>query len=112
MTTNIAYLRDMPEGTDRIEHGATVERAAAVGEAIATGIAGLATLGVKAVRAYEGWRLRQAAKAELLSLDDRQLADMGLTRCDVVAVVDGLDVRTGKPANENIAPANLNGAAA
>ncbi len=111
MTTNYAYLRDTLPAGEYVEREGNVERAAVVGEAIANGLASLASLGFKAVRAYEDWRLRQAAKAELLSLDDRQLADMGLTRCDIESVLEGIDVRTGKPANENTAPANVNVAA-
>jgi uncharacterized protein YjiS (DUF1127 family) len=35
------------------------------------------------------WLARRAARAELLRLDDRLLADIGITRCDIPAVVDG-----------------------
>lgn len=33
--------------------------------------------------AYVGWRRRQAALDELNSLDDRSLADIGITRSDI-----------------------------
>jgi uncharacterized protein YjiS (DUF1127 family) len=33
--------------------------------------------------AYVGWRRRQAAYEELSSLDDRSLADIGITRSDI-----------------------------
>jgi len=112
MTTNNAYLLNSFHGTAGTEREASVERATAVGETIANALVGLGALGFKAVRTYENWRLRQAAKAELRSLDDRQLADMGLTRCDIESVLEGIDARTGKPANENVAPANMNGVAA
>lgn len=32
---------------------------------------------------YEGWRRRQAAYEELSALDDRSLADIGITRADI-----------------------------
>jgi uncharacterized protein YjiS (DUF1127 family) len=36
-----------------------------------------------AKNAYVGWRRRQAAYEELSSLDDRSLADIGITRSDI-----------------------------
>jgi uncharacterized protein YjiS (DUF1127 family) len=33
--------------------------------------------------AYRGWRRRQAAYEELSALDDRSLADIGITRADI-----------------------------
>lgn len=33
--------------------------------------------------AYGGWRRRQAAYDELSALDDRSLADIGITRADI-----------------------------
>jgi uncharacterized protein YjiS (DUF1127 family) len=33
--------------------------------------------------AYAGWRRRQAAYDELSALDDRSLADIGITRADI-----------------------------
>lgn len=33
--------------------------------------------------AYQGWRQRQAAYDELSALDDRSLADIGITRADI-----------------------------
>jgi uncharacterized protein YjiS (DUF1127 family) len=32
---------------------------------------------------YQGWRRRQAAYDELSALDDRSLADIGITRADI-----------------------------
>ncbi len=33
--------------------------------------------------AYDGWRRAQAAYEELSALDDRSLADIGITRADI-----------------------------
>lgn len=32
---------------------------------------------------YKEWRIRARGRADLAALDDRQLRDIGLTRCDV-----------------------------
>ncbi|HWI28433.1 MAG TPA: DUF1127 domain-containing protein [Stellaceae bacterium] len=51
-----------------------------------------------------GWRQRQRAFAELASLDDRALADIGITRSEIPYVLSsatGQDAKTGAPANSN-----------
>ncbi len=50
------------------------------------------------------WRQRQRAYAELASLDDRSLADIGITRSDIPYVLSqaaGQQTRTDAPANSN-----------
>ena len=42
-----------------------------------------------ALRGVAAWRDRQAALREILLLDDRMLRDIGLTRADAWAAVDG-----------------------
>ena len=37
--------------------------------------------------AWTGWRRRRRAHAELLSLDDRSLADIGITRSEIPYVL-------------------------
>ena len=70
------------EKVDRlaIEHQARVHRAAVVGEFIGGGIANLWAYVRSSLR-------RRAAVAELSSLDDRMLADIGLTRSEIRAAV-------------------------
>ncbi len=41
------------------------------------------------IEAIRRWRSRERARRELNSLDDRQLADIGLSRADIEAVVSG-----------------------
>jgi uncharacterized protein YjiS (DUF1127 family) len=41
------------------------------------------------VSRFAEWRRREAARAELQSLDDRTLADIGLRRSDIPFVLDG-----------------------
>lgn len=64
-----------------IENQARVHRAAVVGEFIGGGLANLWTYVRSALR-------RQAAVAELSALDDRMLADIGLTRSEIRAAVN------------------------
>jgi uncharacterized protein YjiS (DUF1127 family) len=35
------------------------------------------------------WRHKQRAYAELMALDDRALADIGIRRCEIPAIVEG-----------------------
>ena len=43
----------------------------------------IGTLGHELATALAGWRRRQRAYAELYALDDRSLADIGITRADI-----------------------------
>ncbi len=48
---------------------------------------------ISAGRAFSEWRRRERAYAELMSLDDRSLADIGIRRSQIRALLDGEDVR-------------------
>lgn len=53
---------------------------------------------------YSDWRRRQQAFAELAQLDDRSLADIGITRSEIPYVLSHAAERpaeTGTPANSN-----------
>lgn len=50
----------------------------------------LAELARKAWRFLSHWRERAALAAELNGMTDHQLHDIGLNRCDIDAVVDGI----------------------
>ena len=39
--------------------------------------------------AYITWRITRAAIAQLCSMSDRELKDIGLTRCDITCAVRG-----------------------
>jgi uncharacterized protein YjiS (DUF1127 family) len=39
--------------------------------------------------AFAEWRRKQQAYAELMSLDDRSLADIGIRRSEIPAIVEG-----------------------
>ncbi len=64
------------------------------GEAIAdafTAIAGaLRTIAARLYAPIKHWAVERATRDELLSLDDRTLADIGLTRGDIPQVASGL----------------------
>lgn len=51
------------------------------------------------------WRHRQRAYAELMALDDRSLADIGIRRCEIPGLVEGhrSDVVPAEE-NEGLAP--------
>ena len=49
----------------------------------------LINLFVAARDAWSGWRKRQRAYGELMALDDRSLADIGIRRSDISALVEG-----------------------
>jgi uncharacterized protein YjiS (DUF1127 family) len=66
-----------------------------------------------AVARVRAWREREQARAELMSLDDRSLADIGLSRSDIPAVLSGeyQSSRTTDERSPRVA-ANANGKAA
>jgi len=54
----------------------------------------LINLFVAARNAFAAWRGRQRAYDELMALDDRSLADIGIRRSEIPAVVEGFHERT------------------
>lgn len=56
----------------------------------------LVNLFIAAGRAFADWRRRERAYAELMALDDRSLADIGIRRSQIRALVEG-DDRSGRP---------------
>jgi uncharacterized protein YjiS (DUF1127 family) len=48
--------------------------------------------------AFGEWRRRQRAYHELTALDDRSLADIGIHRSQIPAIVEGVQVTTLSPA--------------
>ena len=53
----------------------------------------IANLFISAGRAIAEWRRRERAYAELMALDDRSLADIGVYRSQIRALVEGEAVR-------------------
>lgn len=53
----------------------------------------IANLFISAGRAIAEWRRRERAYGELMALDDRSLADIGVCRSQIRALVEGADVR-------------------
>lgn len=51
----------------------------------------IVNLFVSAGRAFSEWRRRERAYAELMALDDRCLADIGVRREQIRALVEGKD---------------------
>jgi uncharacterized protein YjiS (DUF1127 family) len=58
----------------------------------------LINLFVAARNAWSGWRARQRAYGELMALDDRSLADIGIRRSDIPAIIEGFHEKArGEP---------------
>ncbi len=46
-------------------------------------------------RMFQSWQLRQQVYREMGPMNDRDLADLGITRIDVDRIANGEDVRLG-----------------
>jgi uncharacterized protein YjiS (DUF1127 family) len=78
------------------------QRDAVIGGAILRGVKGLASLVARAAFAVTEWYKSKLASQELMSLDDRLLADIGISRSDIEAAVRGeLRAQATQGANEN-----------
>ena len=62
----------------------------------------LINLFVTARNAFGEWRRRQRAYHELMALDDRSLADIGIHRSQIPAIIEGADVTA--PLSRETAP--------
>jgi uncharacterized protein YjiS (DUF1127 family) len=82
-----ANFRDAEE-REAIRHAAMAARDAAIAEGIRRLARGVATGLTAVVRAVANWPSKQRTYAELQSLTDRELADIGLSRGDVSRVFD------------------------
>ena len=64
----------------------------------------IGTLGHDLAAALAGWRRRQQAYAELYALDDRSLADIGITRSEIPYVLSRA-AQTRHPRSAEAVPA-------
>jgi uncharacterized protein YjiS (DUF1127 family) len=55
--------------------------------------------------AFTEWRRKEQAYAELMSLDDRSLADIGVHRSQIRAMVEGSHPASGKARDRDFIPA-------
>lgn len=58
-----------------------------------------------AKNALAEWRRKQQAYAELSALDDRSLADIGINRSQIPAIVEGFHEASQKPRDREFIPA-------
>jgi uncharacterized protein YjiS (DUF1127 family) len=58
-----------------------------------------------AQNALSDWRRKQQAYAELSALDDRSLADIGINRAQIPAIVEGLHEASQNPRDREFIPA-------
>jgi uncharacterized protein YjiS (DUF1127 family) len=56
----------------------------------------IVNLFIAARRSFADWLRRERAYAELMALSDRALADIGIRRSQIRALVEGDDVRDGE----------------
>ena len=68
-------------------------RASAQGMAGQSWISGLLAVAKRWWVAYITWRIKRAAIAQLCSMSDRELKDIGLTRSDITRAVWGEEAR-------------------
>lgn len=65
----------------------------------------LINLFVGARNAWKGWRDRRRAYDELMALDDYQLADIGIRRSEIPAIVEGFHEKTRREPVDRREPA-------
>lgn len=65
----------------------------------------IVSLFAAARQAVAEWRRRQQAYAELMALDDRSLADIGLRRSEIPAIVEGYHEKAKKARDKDFIPA-------
>ena len=58
-----------------------------------------------AQNALSDWRRKQQAYAELSALDDRSLADIGINRAQIPAIVEGFHEASQNPRDREFIPA-------
>ncbi len=89
---------------------AELRRVAAVarGEAFLSGLRAIGRFLPRLVAPVVAWRRYRAARAELLALDDRTLADIGIARADVPRVAAGLWMPAAAVRMTAAAPAAIN----
>ncbi len=99
--TDRLIARDFPD-LHAIENQARVDRSLYIGDAVASAIVGLFGGLKRGYASLQAWSEKRAASEELAQLDDRMLADLGLTRSDIDAAIDGRIHRQPlQAANEN-----------
>ena len=65
----------------------------------------IVSLFAAARHAFAEWRRKQQAYAELMSLDDRSLADIGVRRSEIPAIVEGYHEASQQPRDREFIPA-------
>lgn len=56
-------------------------------------------------RSFAEWRRKQQAYAELMALDDRSLADIGVRRSEIPAIVEGRHEKSAGSRDREFLPA-------
>ncbi|MBM3569067.1 MAG: DUF1127 domain-containing protein [Alphaproteobacteria bacterium] len=83
-----------------------MQRAIVVAELVADGVVVLKRGAAKLVEGYRAWSARRRAYGELMGLDDRMLADLGIARGEIQSVVYGEGLaETPRAVNDNRADA-------
>jgi uncharacterized protein YjiS (DUF1127 family) len=64
----------------------------------------IVSLFAAARQAFTEWRRKQQAYAELMALDDRSLADIGVRRSEIPAIVEGYHEVSPKKRDQEFVP--------
>ena len=65
----------------------------------------IVSLFAAARHAFADWRRKQQAYSELMALDDRSLADIGIRRSEIPAIVEGVHDTPRSKADREFVPA-------
>ena len=98
-------------GYDRLslENKARLAQAEAIADTVIALAKALRNAAIKAYAPVKQWLAERTVRDELMALDDRTLADIGLTRGDIPQVASGLWVPENRPAQQTwTAPKAIN----
>jgi uncharacterized protein YjiS (DUF1127 family) len=86
---------------------ALMARGEAIADLLAATVGAVSTIAARLFAPIKTWAIERSTRDELMSLDDRTLADIGLTRGDIPQVASGLWVPENRLAQIRAAQVTL-----